>query len=418
MAYSVQILLNKECDLKDDEANLKNLIRNFEIVFAALEKIVDQKNDSHNVLVTGLAHNFNMGINTERLTIGQTIKNYKELCAILGQEVKGGKAKKLQIEEFKRYFDFEKSGQKFIITDIYDAPLTKEDKRKLGNNSIYVKYIELILLHYLSKQNGYTRTLTKQNWWKLLGMVNQKYNKISRQRLCQLDYTVTKFQIDHFYQRCNKKLEQILFSALNNLKNRKLILWEMQTVIVSYDDNGVMRFQLADDDKKKKILQVERYVLKQVMGFEKIIQVFCRFKQNEYYQLVNENLQELYGWHHYFKQIKLIYTPEDVLEAIQESEVDLQKELLNAKIVTAINENAQEKYDLEQKKLEELHSNLVDETCKGASSGIWKIPDTYLEAQHILTEELINIGHNKNQFIFEQFEEDDELNQLFTSFMG
>lgn len=85
-------------------------------------------------------------IDVSKLYIGMVIKNYKELCNILGQEIKDGKSKKLQLENFKRYFDFEKSGQKFIITDIYDTPLTKEDRRRLGNNSIYVKNIELILL--------------------------------------------------------------------------------------------------------------------------------------------------------------------------------------------------------------------------------------------------------------------------------
>ena len=103
-------------------------------------------------------------IDTSKLEIGMTVKNYKVLCELLGQDVKDGKSKKYQLEDFARYFDWEKSGQKFIISDIYDTPLTKEDKRKLGNNSIYVKCIEVILLQYLSKQEGYTRTLTKRNW--------------------------------------------------------------------------------------------------------------------------------------------------------------------------------------------------------------------------------------------------------------
>lgn len=64
--------------------------------------------------------------------IGMVVKNYKELCNLLGQEIKNGKSKKYQLEEFSRYFDWEKSGQKFIITDIYDTPLTKEDKRQLN----------------------------------------------------------------------------------------------------------------------------------------------------------------------------------------------------------------------------------------------------------------------------------------------
>lgn len=357
-------------------------------------------------------------IDTSGLEIGMVVKNYKEMCKILGRQEKNGKSKRIQIEDFKRYFDFEKSGQKFIITDIYDTPLTKEDKRRLGNNSVYVKYIELILLQYLSKQDGYTKTFTKRNWWELLGMVNRKYNKISKKCLEDIDYTITPFEINHFYQRCNKKLEQILFSALNNLKNRKLLLWEMQTVIVDMNDCGKEEYFLANDEDKKRILEIERYILKNVMGYEKMFQVFCRFKQNEYYRQVNEKLYELYGWHHYFKQIKMIYTQKDVLEAIQQSEIDLQKTILNEKIIDVLNESAKEKYDADKQKWEETRNNLIwGDYNFYEKTKSWNIPDTYLEAQRILTDELINIGHRNKKFSLDQFEEDDELSQLFTSFM-
>ena len=68
-------------------------------------------------------------INTSKLKVGMTVKNYKELCELLKQEVTTGNAKKYQLKEFECYFDWEKSGQKFIITDIYDTPLEKDDKR-------------------------------------------------------------------------------------------------------------------------------------------------------------------------------------------------------------------------------------------------------------------------------------------------
>ena len=121
------------------------------------------------------------------------------MCELLSQPEKGGKARKLQLEDWKIYFDWEKSGQKFIITDIYDTPLTKEDKRKLGNNSIYVKYIEVVLLQYLSTQQGFTRTLTKRNWWWLLGIVNDQYGKKTEKELTNLDYTVTPWEVKLFY---------------------------------------------------------------------------------------------------------------------------------------------------------------------------------------------------------------------------
>lgn len=161
------------------------------------------------------------GIDTSGLSVGMVVKNYKQLCEILKKETKTGNARKAQLKEFGRYFDWEKAGQKFIITDIYDTPLEKEDKRKFGNNSIYVRYIEVILLKYLSQQTGYTRTLTKRKWWELLGIVNSKYSRVSSKELEDLDYSVTAWEIKNFYQRCNKKLEEI------EKKNRLKIFYGM-----------------------------------------------------------------------------------------------------------------------------------------------------------------------------------------------
>lgn len=209
------------------------------------------------------------GIDISKLEIGMTVKNYKMLCELLGQEVKSGKSKKYQLEDFARYFEWEKSGQKFIISDIYDTPLTKEDKRKLGNNSIYVQCIEVILLQYLSKQEGYTRTFTKRNWWEMLGMASNKYGRTPENKLKNLDYRITSWEVRHFYQRCNKKLEQILFSALKSLKNRKLITYEIQTVIVTKDKRGKEQYFEATDLQKKQILEVERHILHNVMGYGK-----------------------------------------------------------------------------------------------------------------------------------------------------
>ena len=86
---------------------------------------------------------FTYEVNTSKLVIGMVIKNYKELCNLFGEDTKTGKAKQLQLKNWKRYFDWEKDGQKFIITDIYDTPLPKEDLRKKGNNSSHQPPVQL-----------------------------------------------------------------------------------------------------------------------------------------------------------------------------------------------------------------------------------------------------------------------------------
>ena len=47
-------------------------------------------------------------IQTSNLQIGMTVKNYKELCELLGEPVKTGEAKKTQLKNWSCYFEFER----------------------------------------------------------------------------------------------------------------------------------------------------------------------------------------------------------------------------------------------------------------------------------------------------------------------
>ena len=78
-------------------------------------------------------------LNISNLSIGMVVKNYKILCHLLNQETKTGNSKKYQLENFKRYFEWKKVGQKFIIVDIHNPPLEKIDLRKLGNSTGHYK---------------------------------------------------------------------------------------------------------------------------------------------------------------------------------------------------------------------------------------------------------------------------------------
>ena len=335
-----------------------------------------------------------IGINTSRLQVGQTVKNYKELCALLGEKESAGNSRKAQLKEFARYFEWEKSGQKFLITDIYDTPLPKEDGRNKGK---YVKCIEIILLNYLSKQKGYTYTLNKKKWWELLGMVNLKYDNVSQEELLEINPVITKFEIRHYYQRCNKKLEEILFSALRSLSSRKLIDWEIETVIVTRNQEKT-HYRVANVFEKKIILRAERYVLHKIMHLEKMFNVFAKQMQDEFYRLVNEILKDSLDedWQYYFKQVKIIYNHDQVVEAIPDIEAELRKLELNDKVVNTLNEHAEEKYRKERKKYEDDTAKLFEKIVNGediSEEKIFKIPDTYVMAQELLTDELIRLGH-------------------------
>ena len=67
-------------------------------------------------------------MNTKNLHIGDVIKNYKLLCEIVEEECKAGQSKVCQLNNFERYFTWERKGQKYIITNIYDEPLKESCK--------------------------------------------------------------------------------------------------------------------------------------------------------------------------------------------------------------------------------------------------------------------------------------------------
>lgn len=245
------------------------------------------------------------GIDLSRLESGIVVKNYKEMCETLGEEICEGNSKKAQLKEWARYFAWEKKGQKFIILDIYDEPLPKDDGRQ--NKNIYVQYIQVILMKILSKQKNTKDPfyITTNQLWKLLGMINNNYKNISLDDLNNMitDYEVTSFDMKKFYQRCNQRLREILFSSLNKLENRALIKYEIEAVIVFFNEDRKTVYKPANDIQKKKILKAERKALLD-MGLESKQHAYAKFKETEFFERVNAYLHEWYGWEYTFNRIK------------------------------------------------------------------------------------------------------------------
>ena len=183
-----------------------------------------------------------------------------------GAEYKKGAGKTYQLEKFgetgfQRFFNFEKVGRgKYEILEIYDDPLPIEDDRNKGNRQVYTHYIELVLMNYLAKKGTHVETFTMRDLWRLLGMINEKYGKVSTDNLLSMNECITSFEINNFYMRSDKKLRQILLSALKNLRSRRLIDWQLQTVVCK-EKNGEEEWFVANDDEIELILNTEYDVL-------------------------------------------------------------------------------------------------------------------------------------------------------------
>lgn len=134
-------------------------------------------------------------MNIENLKVGMNVKNYKTLCDLLEVDVKGGNSKKAQLEDFKRYFLYEKEGVKFKITEIFE-----EVKEKSNNHG--GKRFEVDALKSSSKLNDEWDTIkngkipdslylsnTKKYWWVCSACEKSIYTKVAKRFNKNLGYS-------------------------------------------------------------------------------------------------------------------------------------------------------------------------------------------------------------------------------------
>ncbi|OAO82611.1 hypothetical protein [Anoxybacillus flavithermus] len=184
-------------------------------------------------------------VNVSNISAGQIFKNYKELCNALGEPIKTGNAKNAQLKEWSRNFSYERQGHKFIISEIYNTPKEKEDKRSEGHNETpYIHIIEKLIIDLLAQNKNGKVSLSKNLLLKELKMINRNYIHYKNKRYKLSDFTgITKIHIDEFYDVTDGTLTRNLERALKKLENRALIFWERKmkvcfvNVDVEYDEN-------------------------------------------------------------------------------------------------------------------------------------------------------------------------------------
>lgn len=322
-------------------------------------------------------------VDTSQLSEGLEIKNYRALCELVGEEPKTGNGKKAQLKEWERFFAVEKvkGSQKMIVTEIYERPKERKDKRLEG---VYVKSIELILLYELAKMSGYRATFTKNRLWHRLGMVNDNYKRIAAADLKGIDTCITDFEINHFYQRSDSRLNKILMDALNSLKRRWVLDYQEQYRIVDRQGNR----RIAEDIDIGNIITIKNRVARS-LGCKDEREIFMKMKTAEFYKALTYYYGYYFGWAYVYKEYKLIFNQEIIKEEIPEVEVELQKELLNASVAEAIERTATQNYI----------------TCKAKDI---KLPKLYQKAQGLLIDALIRLDGNESEIASKRISDDTE----------
>lgn len=327
--------------------------------------------------------------------IGQEIKNYKEMCKLLGEEEKGGKGKKYQMANWKRFFNYEKKGQKFIITEIYDQPFpTIEAQRK--REGLYIQYIECLLMEMIvtstsNSVNGKKQIIIPKNkLYVMLGMANERYSRFyGKERVLislieeienvgvegkEDKFTLSYYDVEQFYKTSGSRLNNILKTALNSMRNRKLIDYERSYVIVYNDDNDILIDNICDDyndlgtrklaniDEREIIVKIERQALL-ALGYDDIRYAIRDNNYKSYQKAIKEILAEQYPeWKFFYPVFYLVHSDdfENQLplkaEEVKKLTMEQRRLELNSKICDSLERSVDNKYAKNQKQLQDYYN--------------------------------------------------------------
>jgi hypothetical protein len=374
------------------------------------------------------------------------VRNYKTMCELLNEVPMDGNSRKAQVNRWKRYFDFHKDNQKFIIDEIYDEPFATDDARK-RREGLYVKYIELLLLEFLSRQQDYKVTVGNKEMYRILGMTNDRYdirnklgtkrgNEVIRQTIMNnedkfvfSDFPmVSSFDVNNFYFRAEQKLNKILYSALRSMKNRCLIDYKKVNIIAEPDpDTNNLEFRESNAYEDKLILEAKSHIIKE-MGFNNTMEVMLCYKSDEFFERFNDYIKNEYGWDRCYPQLRVVYIDNIAkqiplkAEEIRQLSTEDRKTQLNAEIIKCLNAQAEKKYEDNWNKFLESEGDRLDreQAMNDPDKFLIEVDEekpflyrsNYVEIQRALADYLLNI-HFKQLEVNPKKEKDDNLDKEF-----
>ena len=164
----------------------------------------------------------------ETITISR-FKNYRKICEYLHEPIKTGKSKQLQLENWKRYFEYERDGNAFVITKVYDT-VREKGQRTSNNRKNIQSMIDYLQAKFDLDDNWYSFTDWYCNKLELMykGICNAMYHEDEIDAVCE-EYNISDGKLFCEYISAVK-------SELKNMFLKSLAYLEKKSKITYHDE--------------------------------------------------------------------------------------------------------------------------------------------------------------------------------------
>ena len=251
----------------------------------------------------------------ENITVGMTVKNYKAMCELLGEKVKTGKAKQLQLKDWERFFKHHKEGNKFVIDEVFTQAKKKQANKR---NNVYGEMTQLLIIDSLLGAKDNHISVPKKYLLEDLGIVNPNYGglkedvkKLSEWLKMDIRY------IWEFYSINDSNFTSIINKALKALEDERLITVEK---VVKVKRANEYDHQHATPEEIELIMYSEKEVLDK-LGYNKISEVRVSKDWKKFKDMSTKLVQEESDIQYYYMAYD-IYMNRRHLERAKERLID------------------------------------------------------------------------------------------------
>lgn len=282
---------------------------------------------------------------------GKVFNTYKEICTALNEPIKSSHSKKSQLENWERYFEFDKQGRKFVITKVFKVP-----KLKLSSSTCR-EITKALTLDLLIHSETSPLQISRNKLIKQLELVNENYFNVQyKQKRLSTFTNIPVEDIKDFYTSSDNFLKNNIEKALAELKNEGAIIYDNVTFICkhlpiidqadngesmtrekvaadSYGDNNVIdvidgsimkEYRPATEEEKQFILKttddlLDEYISiiraeKKITCDKNISEVIRYGYSNAYFAEVKKILKQKYNISFYFQAYQISFNQEKIIK--------------------------------------------------------------------------------------------------------
>lgn len=247
-------------------------------------------------------------IDIQKINVGDTYTGYKNLCLVIDEPIKSGKSKRLQMNNWRRYFNWiEHTRYNWEITEIYDEPKPKIDRRVNNGGArtnIYADHIDYLILHECKAKYGFEKTIRQLAFD--FDLVNEDFLDISYDIEYYADtLNITEYYISDFYSNAYERIRDMIVGSIERLAKKGCITYQVNRQYKHVDDKFA---KPITPEIEEKIEKIERELLNQ-MGFSSIQAVNGSDRKDEFYNKKNKLLLKQFGIERSYKLYEVVLNP-------------------------------------------------------------------------------------------------------------